>query len=328
MAARRDDVSGYAERVLAADIEALERQAEVSQANLQRLTSQYFRTPSEHGHGQNSRKGTTMGLSTDKIERKKPIIMPDIYTGQTKWDNYIAHFVACADINVWSDSEKLRFLGARLRGHAQEVYMGIPVEERGSFLSVVSALSEIFDPEALISSKKAKLRSRVRSEGESLSTMCSSIRKEVLEVYPGFSSEAQDELALDYFVGALRDRDIRIAVRRRRPKTLSEALNLAIEFEAIDQSEGVLKTAKYAHAVSTQVDSQNNSSQRIDRLEAQVNKLLEENAKLTEMLNQASGTHRSPPSGGYRPLQCWNCGQLGHIRRFCPYLQDVPEQGN
>ncbi|KAJ8028047.1 hypothetical protein HOLleu_30174 [Holothuria leucospilota] len=327
MAARRDSVSGFAERVLAADIKALERQAEVSQANLHRLTNQYFRTPSEHGCSQNSRKRTGTGLSTDEFKCKKPVIMPDIYTGETKWNNYIAHFVACADLNAWSDSERLRFLEARLRGYAQDVYMGISAEEKSSFLSVVSALSEIFDPEALVTSRKAKLQSRVRSEGESLASMCSLICKEVLEVYPGFSTEAQDELALDCFVGALRDRDIRIAVRRGRPKTLSEALNLAIEFEAIDQSEGVLRARRYAHVVSPQVDSQNNSSQCIDRLEAQVNKLLEENARLTEMLNEAGGTHRSPPSGGYRPIQCWNCGQWGHIRRFCPF-QAVPEQGN
>ena len=50
--------------------------------------------------------------------------------------------------------------------------------------------------------------------------LCSSIRKEVMVVYPNFSSEARDELSLDYFIGVLRDRDFRIELRRARPNTL------------------------------------------------------------------------------------------------------------
>lgn len=52
---------------------------------------------------------------------RKPIVMPDIYDGESSWDRYLAHFTTCVEINGWTDIEKCKFLSVRLKGHAQEV---------------------------------------------------------------------------------------------------------------------------------------------------------------------------------------------------------------
>lgn len=81
--------------------------------------------------------------------------------------------------------------------------MGLSLPDCVEFCTIISALRKYFAPVALTSAKRSKLRAQIRAEGESLPSLCSSIRRQVVEAYPSLDTHAHGELALEYFVGAL-----------------------------------------------------------------------------------------------------------------------------
>ena len=50
--------------------------------------------------------------------------------------------------------------------------------------------------------------------------------------YPDAPSSVQDVLARDQFINALVEDEVRLRIKHERPKTLQEALTLALEFES------------------------------------------------------------------------------------------------
>ncbi|PIK34108.1 hypothetical protein BSL78_29074 [Apostichopus japonicus] len=205
-----DDVHEFTE--LAAEIEQTEREAEVRKhsfvlckLDFEKGTNgngKVKRTPPPHESSRKERVAKSAVGSNVPSERvasafRKPIILPDVFHAQGKWKDYLNQFLPCADINGWSNVEKARFLGARLKGQAQEVYVDLSLSDIQDFGVIVRALNQHFQPDASISVRKTALKNRVAAEGESLTLLCSSIRRDVIDAYPNVNRQAQDELSMD-----------------------------------------------------------------------------------------------------------------------------------
>ena len=52
----------------------------------------------------------------------KPIVLPDNFTGEASWDDWMCHFENVTDVNGWDDDQKLKFLKVRLTGRAQKAF--------------------------------------------------------------------------------------------------------------------------------------------------------------------------------------------------------------
>jgi hypothetical protein len=52
----------------------------------------------------------------------RPIVMPDVYTGEEDWIDWITNFELCARINEWDNELKTEFLAVKLKKRAQRVY--------------------------------------------------------------------------------------------------------------------------------------------------------------------------------------------------------------
>ena len=50
----------------------------------------------------------------------KPIVLPDTFTGEASWDDWMCHFENVADVNGWDDIQKFKFLKVRMTGRAQK----------------------------------------------------------------------------------------------------------------------------------------------------------------------------------------------------------------
>ncbi|PIK62875.1 Retrovirus-related Pol polyprotein from transposon [Apostichopus japonicus] len=242
---------------------------------------------------------TELAAEIEQMEREVEVRrhLFDIYKSDLEKERVAKS--AVGDINGWSNGEKARFLGARLKGQAHEVYVDLSLSDKRDFDVIVRAFNQHFEPDALISVRKAALKNRVAAEGESLTSLCSSIRRDVIDAYPNVNRNAQDELAMDYFISALRDRDIRIAVRRGAPKTLPEALNLALEIEAIDRAEGVIRQKKAVFTVDTK--GQEDFALRISKIESQMGRLQELSERMTKFMETWSSPAHVPAGGPPAP---------------------------
>ena len=70
---------------------------------------------------------------------------------------------------------------------------------------------------------RTQLKSKVRNKGESIPELAQAIKKLVRQAYPGVNKDVIETLAIDNFVDALTDSDIRLRVRELSPKTLADA---------------------------------------------------------------------------------------------------------
>jgi len=112
--------------------------------------------------------------------------------------------------------------------------------------------------------------------------------------YPRLTAEAREEIACDHFTNALSDPDFALKVKERAPKSLDEALNVALRLEAWaksvkdsrqgdDRPDQQRSKARAAGKQDTSKTSQGSgSNDRVIKLEAKVTQLTEELKRLSE----------------------------------------------
>ena len=49
----------------------------------------------------------------------RPLVLPDTFTGNGNWSQWIYHFESVSEVNEWDDTKKLVWLKVRLIGRAQ-----------------------------------------------------------------------------------------------------------------------------------------------------------------------------------------------------------------
>jgi len=76
-----------------------------------------------------------------------PQILPDTFTGEGDFDEWIDRFEDVADINRWSDADKLRWLKVRLSNKAYVAYGRLPHVIKQSYSTTKEALYSHFESE-------------------------------------------------------------------------------------------------------------------------------------------------------------------------------------
>ena len=84
---------------------------------------------------------------------------------------------------------------------------------------------------------------------ETLPELAQNLRRLAKNAYPGAPLDIQDSLAKDQFLDALNDANLRWQIFQARPKTLDEALEIAVESEAfkIAESQRSLPRVRQIH---------------------------------------------------------------------------------
>ena len=58
----------------------------------------------------------------DEERPRRPLLLPETYSGESNFDDWISHFETVASINEWDDAAKLKWLSVRLSGRAQTAF--------------------------------------------------------------------------------------------------------------------------------------------------------------------------------------------------------------
>ena len=123
----------------------------------------------------------------------------------------------------------------------------------------------------------------------------------------------REPLALDCFVDALPDQEMRWTIYQNKPKTLDEALQLATEYE------GFRMAAEKRHQTKSSMSSSRvNQDNYVFAMDG-ISEETQGNIYRYKSRNCANCKERGHNSCDCpKPRKCYNCGEEGHYKRNCP----------
>jgi hypothetical protein len=228
----------------------------------------------------------------------RPIVKLSTYDGKTAWSVYNTQLEVVAAANSWDNVTKAFQLAAALRGEAADILQTLPADKRADFQALVSALELRFGESHLKDFNRLQLKSRRQKAGETLQELAAEIEKLSQLAFSECPTDVRDGLALQYFIDAIRDPEIQQALRIADNKDLKSALVYAMKIESAQQA--TKKEHRFVRGATVETKSTS-----IEELSDEIRKVLKflENKEAPKTRQQ---------------LQCFKCGKLGHIQKWCP----------
>jgi len=220
-----------------------------------------------------SARSTTIRLQTPTFDGKAP------------WARYLCSFENVAEAYSWTEEEKASALRGALRDDAIEIVQRLTAEEKRSYHVLVDRLEKRYGNGHLEQVHRIELKGRKQRPHETLQEFESDLIRLMGLAYPTRPAEYVEEMSKELFIDGIKDPETATTVRMARPKTLGEALAIALEYETATQA---------------------------SRGPSRVRSLTEEGIEeVVQRVLEKSMDRKSSR------LRCWGCGQIGHIKRKC-----------
>ena len=159
----------------------------------------------------------------------KPVVLLEIFQGNTSWDNWLEHFDRVAAVNDWTaNATKLKWLKVHLTGKAAAGLRRLPDETKNDYGALTKVLKKRFKPASKKDLYMADLQVRKKCKDEDWVSFGDSLRLLTEKAYPGLQDEAQEVLALNHFLAQLEHPQINFAVRQKQPRTVDQTVQCII----------------------------------------------------------------------------------------------------
>lgn len=122
-------------------------------------------------------------------------------------------------------------MASSLSGNALSVLSELPPAERRNYSLTVEILRNRYGSENRAEVFRSQLQTRVENKNETMTELAQSVRKLTRKAYPGAPPYLIDTLALDHFIDAIPDADMKLRLREARPRDLNGAESLAVRLE-------------------------------------------------------------------------------------------------
>jgi len=144
---------------------------------------------------------------------------PDKVNGTRSVETFLAQFDICSSYNSWNDQDKSAHLKCCLTGVAER-----------------KKLRRRFGSDDQQEKFEAELRARRRQRRETQAELYQDVPRLMSLAYPGEgTSSLCEQIANDYFIASLGDRDLEVKIRKREPRDLVTAFKHAVRLEAYDK---------------------------------------------------------------------------------------------
>ena len=246
-----------------------------------------------------------------KLSRKN--LKAPFFNGETSFKDFLVQFELIAQLAEWDVQTMALELATCLRGSAVSVLSDLPHRDRTYYPTLVQALSNRFDPENQTQLYKAQLRTRIRKDGESIPELAQDINRLVRSAYIELPSELREGIAKDCFIESLNNRELEMAVFQSRPKSLQQAVNVAIEFEAFQAT----RQRKPLSSVRECVPSEKEHicgelANRFSQMELELEGLRSVKSNRAELPECSTAETKT------KDKECFLCGEPGHFKANCP----------
>ena len=260
---------------------------------------------------------------------------PDKFDGEkTDWTDYLKHFETVSEWNGWSYREKGMQLAMSLRGQAQRVLGDISfygnVED---FDSLVKELTRRFSPVERETSYRLEFRNRFRNPQESVMQYGYALRRLASKAFPSIPNDCQEQWVLDQFVMGLKNHELKRHVQFGHPKSLNEAIALALEYESFEGGDSKFRP-KPAKCNSIETTNDHVGTDKILRELCSVvqnsTKELQSIKKVVQNPHKGVGksqdAHSVKGKGQIKSssgkvdlstVQCYKCKEFGHYQKYC-----------
>ena len=249
----------------------------------------------------------------------KPVVLPDAYTGEGSWDEWLEHFENVAAVNKWTPEQKLLWLKVRLTGRAQRAFKQLPEEAQAAYPEAVKALHVRFEPESKRVLYVAEFHTRTKKKSEGWADFGEDLRVLADRAFPTLGADARQLLALQQYLTQLDNPQVAFAVKQRHPTTVEAAVSITLELESYllpKQRVARVEEAPVDHLGIKQDALLETMSTILDRLER-----LETQTSVTPRNNQPKAKEASAP------VVCYKCGKEGHYARGCAAKKKLPGNG-
>ena len=280
----------------------------------------------------------------------RPLVLPEPFTGETDYCDWIDHFENVAAVNGWDEAAKLQWLRVRLTGRAQTALKRLPEATRESYADTLAALKRRFEPESKRELYIAEFQARRKGKTESWADFAEDLRKLADRAYNDLQEEAKEKLSLNRYLDQIADSQVSFGVKQSRPKTLDDAVTATLELESYKNSKpSGIKVAQVQSDISSMYTGEEEATvgaigppenkqstegllkavlQRLERLEnnqrlpgGQINakKMPAGHEPRRTQSNQEKPNH-SPNTPGAQiptPVICRKCKKEGHYARGC-----------
>jgi hypothetical protein len=139
-----------------------------------------------------------------------------------------------ADWNKWSPDEMAMQLVMSLQGEALILLSEMPLEIQNNYDSLVEELTRRFNPVEREAAHRVEFRNRLRNSNESAMQYGYALKRLAVKAFPTLTLSAQEQWIMDQFVAGLENVDLKKHVQFGHPRTLNEAISLAVEYDASD----------------------------------------------------------------------------------------------
>ena len=259
----------------------------------------------------------------DEERPRRPLLLPETYSGESNFDDWISHFETVASINEWDDAAKLKWLSVRLSGRAQTAFRRFSEVARGTYAAARKALLERFEPPAKKDVYAAEFQCRRKDKAEGWGDFADSLKTLVEKAFPNLEPAAKETLALNHYLTQIDNQQVAFGVKQRRPASLVEAVSYTIEMESYLQRPAKLApvTTEEPPLVNTiqnqqgvMVKALEEVTQRLQKLEATMQDLSQAQTKRSPSQNRGQRNRNQD-----QPVVCHRCKQEGHYARGCAY---------